>query len=202
LFSDETRKAISDGDFTIVRAQYCVYLPTSDVSVFLQILSIMFAQTIASGKGVTDLATYLGLQFQFWPDRRNHLVKGAMFTKRHGSKTVYSALFYNKRKRVSQMQQGKTLMEVETDTIDNNVRFDMTAHPAGIMEIVTAARKHLTALRKLEPGLFENTLGKAFLDAEPGLPRGGGSGRSTCFRMSARATGSIVGLSRSGSSLR
>jgi hypothetical protein len=61
--------------------------------------------------------------------------------KRHGKKTLFSFCFYDKRKRVADMRQGKSLLPAEAATIRENVRFDITAHGLGIVAIIKAARQ-------------------------------------------------------------
>ena len=62
LFSRRTWQAIEDGDVHVIRSQWCAYLPSSDVSTFLQVITVLFDQTIAHGKGIIQLASHLGFK--------------------------------------------------------------------------------------------------------------------------------------------
>ncbi len=73
-------------------------------------------------------------------------VTGVMLRKRHGKKQLFSIVFYDKRARVAQMHQGKTLTPVEQTTVDEHVRLDVTAHALGIMTLVDEARRKLKRL--------------------------------------------------------
>ncbi len=162
LFSQNTALAIRRGHFTVVRSQWCCYLPTDDVPRFLQFIAVLFGQTITTSDGVVDLASHLGLRFRIFTDRRTQRVTGVLFEKRHGKNAVFSLVLYDKRKRVAQMRQGKTLTDAERTLVSGNVRFDITAHGPGIMEIIAEARRLLKRLRKDSPKLFEE-LGPNFL---------------------------------------
>jgi hypothetical protein len=154
LFGPRSRELIRDGGIHIVRAQWAAYLPTSSVSRFLQLTAILNGQTIAHGNGIIQLATHLGLDFSVYTDPETHEVTGVMLVKRHGKKLVYSIVFYDKRERVAQMRQGKTLTLEEVDAVHSHVRLDITAHSGGIEAIVAAARRRLKNLIKRDPSLF------------------------------------------------
>ena len=91
----------------------------------------------------------MGLRFDDEIDERTTRVTAVKFEKRHGKNSAFSVTFYNKRTRVGQMRQGKTFNTDEEELIDNNVRFDMTAHAIGIMRIIEAARSFLREHREL-----------------------------------------------------
>jgi hypothetical protein len=169
LFRADTRRAIGRGDFEIVRAQFCSYFPTPSVSRFLQTMAILFGQTIGSGTGVVQLADYLGLLFRPFTNPNTNIVTGVMFQKFHGKKPVYSLVFYNKMVRLAQMRQTTSLSKTELTTARNNVRFDMTLHKLGILELISAAQTALKKLRKDEPTLFDNWP-EAFLGQAPRVP--------------------------------
>ena len=59
-------------------------------------------------------------------------ITGIQFQWRHGTKLGASLVFYDKRKRVAQMRQGKTLGPNEKSLVLENVRFDITLHKRGI----------------------------------------------------------------------
>jgi len=156
LFSINARQVIECGDIHVVRAQWASYLPTPDVPRFLQLMTIINAQTIAQGSGVIKLATHLGFEFEYFTDPEGNEVTGVLHIKRHGKKPVYSATFYNKVRRVAQMRQGKTLTRAELDTVHGHVRFDITAHSEGVLALVAAARQNLKRLMKRDPHAFTN----------------------------------------------
>jgi hypothetical protein len=149
LYCEQTRSRIREGRFHLTRAQWCAYLPVPDRVKFLQMLTVLFGQTIGAGSGIINLATHLGLKFTPYTAPVSHAVTGLMLEKRHGNKSVFSIVPYDKVGRIADVRQGKTLDELERATIENNVRFDMTAHSEGIVVIATAARSVLKRWRKL-----------------------------------------------------
>jgi hypothetical protein len=146
LYSKATRNLIRSGRFHLTRAQWCAYLPTADRAKFLQMMTVLYGQTIGAGTGIISLATHLGLKFTRYTDDTNE-VTGLMLEKRYGNKSVFSIVPYDKVKRVADMRQGKTLTEVEHPIIAKHVRFDITAHSEGIVVIAKAAQKRLKAWR-------------------------------------------------------
>ena len=146
LFHPDTAAAIKAGEFRLVRAQWCVYIPTPDVPKFLQLIGVLVGHTIGRGKGLIQIADHLGFEAKVF--RENEAVHGVTLWKRHGKKTLFSFCFYDKRKRVADMRQGKSLLPVEAATIRENVRFDITAHGLGIVAIIKAARKRLRLLQQ------------------------------------------------------
>ena len=166
LFEPETRRAIESGDFAIVHIQWCCYLQ-ADVSRFLQVLSALFYPRGATEVGFSSLAGQMGLRFDDEIDERTTRVTAVKFEKRHGKNSAFSVTFYNKRTRVGQMRQGKTLDPDEEELIDNNVRFDMTAHAIGIMRIIEAARSFLREHRELFTQLPETQRSNDFLSKNP-----------------------------------
>jgi hypothetical protein len=167
LFTPETSKAIAHGDFRIVWTQSCCYFPVENVPKFLQLVTVLFGQTIATSTGIIDLATHLGLNFFLYTDKRTHRVTGVMFHKRHGKKMFASLVLYDKEKRVAQMRQGKTLTTFEAGLIQKNVRFDITLHGPGIMAVIGEARRTLKSRRKQAPNFLESISAKAFLEGTP-----------------------------------
>jgi hypothetical protein len=166
LFHPYTRKTIEFGEIHTVRAQWAGYLPTSDVKQFLQLLGLLFGHTIAKGNGLMQLAQHLGFTFEIYKDKDDLTVTGVMFRKKHGEKPLFSLVFYDKRKRVADMRQSKSLSLVEAQTVVENVRFDITAHSEGVLAIVGAARKHLNVF--LERGFVVGTSwADEFLTDEP-----------------------------------
>ena len=122
------------------------YLPTSDVWKFLQVVGTLYGHTISKGKALIQAANYVGLSFDLYPKAKIEPVSGVMLIKKHGKKSLFSLVFYDKRKRIAQMKQGKSLLPAEATTIRDNVRFDITAHSLGIEAIVKAAQARLKLL--------------------------------------------------------
>jgi hypothetical protein len=143
VFDVATRKAIKTGHVHIVRAQYCAYLPCGDVPHFLQLMAVMFGQTIGDGGGIISLAELLGLEYKLYTNPETHQVTGIMLIKKQGKNPLYSLVFYDKDVRVRQMRQRSSLPIQQVATITENVRFDITLHSLGIKEIVRHAQKWL-----------------------------------------------------------
>src|SRR5271166_1021984 len=122
------------------------YLPTSDVWKFLQVVGTLYGHTISKGKALIQAANYVGLSFDLYPKAKIEPVSGVMLIKKHGKKSLFSLVFYDKRKRIAQMKQGKSLLPAEATTIRENVRFDITAHSLGIEAIVREAQARLKLL--------------------------------------------------------
>jgi hypothetical protein len=166
LFDQPTSDAIERGEAHVVRAQFCAYLPTDDVARFLQILAIMFGQTIASGKGIIQVATHLGFEFTIYTDPKSHRVTGVMLKRKQATKPLFSLVFYDKEVRLRQMRQRKDLPAEETATVLQNVRFDITLHSEGIKTLVRAARRWLKTVPEGE-GDPCGGVRDAFLRPEP-----------------------------------
>jgi hypothetical protein len=167
LYWPYTRRAIEEENFDVVRAQYCSYLPVEDVALFLQFVTIIFSQSIAVGDGVIKIAEHLGLRFSAFADAETHRIVGVLFEKRHGKNSVFSVSFYDKRKRVALMRQGKTLTPVETDLVANNVRVDMTLHGPGILQMIGEAQSVLKRYREKAPQFMDYLPAQQFLEAAP-----------------------------------
>ena len=167
VYWPRTRRLIEEENFDVVRAQYCSYLPVEDVPLFLQFMTLIFSQRIAMGDGVITIAEHLGLRFRAYTDEETHRVVGVLFEKRHGKNSVFSVSFYDKRKRVALMRQGKTLTATETDLVANNVRVDMTLHGPGIIQMIGEAQSALKHHREKLPEFLEDLPAQPFLDAVP-----------------------------------
>jgi hypothetical protein len=148
LYSPVTAMNLKRGNFRIVRAQWAAYLPAKDPTLGLQLLAIIFGQTISRGRGIISLATHLGLRYDLFTDQDTHEVTGMLLRKYQGNKPFYSISLYDKGHRIAQMKQGKTLSEEERRAIETNVRLDVTVHAEGIVAMCQAARGRLRAMQK------------------------------------------------------
>ncbi len=63
LFEASTWTRIREGAVHVVHTQFCSYLPTPDVARYLQGITLLYGQTIATGKGIVNLAKLQGLDF-------------------------------------------------------------------------------------------------------------------------------------------
>jgi hypothetical protein len=158
--------AIQRGEFELVRTQFCCYLPTPNVQRFLQLLTVLYAPLVTEAEGMINLAEHLGLKVKHFTDTK-HRITGIQFQWRHGKKLVTSLVFYDKRKRLAQMRQGKTLSEEEIDLVHENVRFDITLHKRGIEQFVGGARRELAKKRVSAPTFLDDLPAKAFLEGKP-----------------------------------
>jgi hypothetical protein len=165
LFSPPTLQAIQDGDVHVVRSQWAAYLP-ADVPAFLQMLVVLYEQTIAHGPRIIQLATHLGLTFTRYPPQTNRPLTGVLLQKRQGNKLQYSLSFYDKAARVAQMRQGRTLTRIEDSTIRRHVRFDVTVHSAGVLTLVGEAIRRLRQMLPEKPQYFRK-FARRFLNEAP-----------------------------------
>jgi hypothetical protein len=165
VFSPRTLRAIKRGDVHVVRSQWASYLP-ADVPVFLQTLPVLFEQTIAHGPGVIQLATHLGLSFKKYSRTATRPLTGVLLQKHQGNKLQYSLGFYDKRARVAQMRQGRSLTPVEGNTIRRHARFDVTVHSAGILTFVGEAIRRLRQMLPEKPQYFRK-FARRFLNEPP-----------------------------------
>jgi hypothetical protein len=165
LFSPQTLRAIKEGNVHVTRSQWAGYLPT-DVPAFLQMLVVLYQQTIAHGQGIIQLATHLGLAFARYPPQTNRPLTGVMLQKRQGSKLQYSLSFYDKKARVAQMRQGRTLTRIEHSAIRRHVRFDVTVHSAGVLTLVGEAIRRLRRMLPEKPQYFRK-FARRFLTETP-----------------------------------
>jgi hypothetical protein len=120
-----------------------------DVPKFLQLLVVLYKQTITHGKGIIQLATHLGLTFTRYPPTGP--LTGVKFQKRQGNKLQYSLSFYDKAVSVARMRQGCTLSQVEATMVRSHVRFDVTIHSAGVLTLVGEACRRLREMLKKRP---------------------------------------------------
>jgi len=164
LFSCQTLQAIKDGDVHVVRSQWAAYLP-ADVRAFLQLLVVLYDQTIAYKQGIIQLATHLGLIFTRYP--AIGALTGVKFQKHQGNKLQYSVSFYDKAARVAQMRQGRSLTLLEATTVRDHVRLDVTVHSAGVLTLVGEARRRLPRLLQKRPKYLDVKSAQRFLTEEP-----------------------------------
>jgi hypothetical protein len=168
LFDADTKLAIERGDFHLVRVQWAAAKRVSAVARFLQLLTVVYDQTIARGWGIISNATHLGLEFEPFIDRETHRLTGVLFRKRHGTKLVFSVSVYDKQARLNQMHQDLGgLTEEQKVTVKESVREDITAHSEGILIIVHKARRKLDAWGDEGLKFFDFLSPEVFLREEP-----------------------------------
>jgi len=155
LFDQSTRESIQEGAAHIVRTQLAGYLPTPDVPEFLKGLGVLYGQTIASGKGISNLAKFQGLVFEKpYVEASSGEVTSILVIKPQGKKPSISVLFYNKEARLRQIRQRKGLPEPKAATVKKNARLDMTLHSLGVKAVVRRARGRLKEMLKEDPDIF------------------------------------------------
>jgi len=154
LFADNTWAAIMGGDIRIGRAQWDAHLTTRDRDRFLQLMTIIFAQPIASGKGAIKLATHLGLAFSAKTDAVTHQVVCVTLKKLQGRTPLYSVTFSCKDLRVGEMSQNEVVPAVETAAVPKNVRLEIIAYPEGIKAIISKGLERLESLINRDPEFF------------------------------------------------
>jgi hypothetical protein len=140
-----SRARIREGDFRLRRVQWATYLPTPDRKRFLQLLSVMYGQTIARGNGVIGLARHLGLECQYYHCKGSDELSGLVLQSFWGNAAVSSVSFYDKRYWVAHKRQWGTLTAEERAIVEDNIRVDMTLQPEGIVSICSAAKRHALA---------------------------------------------------------
>ena len=114
LFDPATWARIEEGAVHIVSTQNCAYLPSPNVSKDLKGLTVLFGQTIATGMGIINLATLLGLRFDGpYVDPHTHAVETVLVVKTQGKKPTISVSFYDKDARSRQMRQRSGLSRFE-----------------------------------------------------------------------------------------
>ena len=164
LFSRQTLRAIQDGDVHVTRFQEAAYLPCHALA-FLQLLVVLYEQTIAHKNGIIQLAKHLRFRFTRYP--KTGPVNGVMLEKDQGNKKQYSISFYDKAVEVARMRQGRTLTPIEEAIVHCHVRLDITVHSAGILTLVGEARRRLPQLLKRHPKYLDAQSAHRFLTEPP-----------------------------------
>ena len=84
-----------------VRTQFCAYLPSPNVAESLKGLTVLFGQTIATGKGVINLAKLLDLEFEKpYVDPQTSQVTAVLIVKTQAkSRGFWCAIFFEKEAR-------------------------------------------------------------------------------------------------------
>ena len=170
LFDAETKLAIERGDIHLVRVQWAATkaVKISFFPPFLQLVTVVYDQTIARGSGIISIATHLGLEFEPYIDRETHHVTGGLFRKLYGRKPVFSASLYDKQVRSDQMQQDLGILtEAQAVTVKESVREDITLHSEGIIVIAKKAQKQLESWGKEGLKFFDFIAPDDFLSQEP-----------------------------------
>ena len=166
LFSDRTLRAIQEGDVHVTRSQWAAYLPAA-VRAFLQLLVVLYDQTIAHKQGIIQLAEHLRLTFKRFPPEAARALTGVMLQKKQGNKKQYSISFYDKAVEVARMRQGRTLTRLEAAIIRRHVRLDMTVHSAGVLTLIGEPRRRLPRLLQKRPNYLDAKSAQRFLTEEP-----------------------------------
>jgi hypothetical protein len=168
LFDPPTWARIEEGAMHVVRTQFCAYLPSPNVSEDLKGLTVLYGQTIATGKGIINLATLRGLRFEkTYTDPHTHEVESVLVVKTQGKKSMISADFYNKDARSRDVRQRKGLSDSKAATVDENVRVDITLHSLGVKAVVRQARMRLKQMSKEAQALMTRISPEEFLSGEP-----------------------------------
>jgi len=132
-------------------------------------MAILIAANLSSRLSryrMINLAEHLGMKVKHFTDKK-HRITGIQFQWRHSTKPVTSLVFYDKRKRVAQMRQGKTLSQEEIGLVHENVRFDITLHKRGIEQFIGGARKELEKKRASAPTFLNDLPAKSFIGGKP-----------------------------------
>jgi hypothetical protein len=114
LFDGQTRLAIERGEIHLVRVQWAAtkHVRGEEIPQFLQLVCVIYGQTIARGEGIISNATHLGLEFNPYTNSETHIVNGVLFKKCHGAKPQFSVSLYDKRVRLEQMHQDSVALSV------------------------------------------------------------------------------------------
>ena len=127
LFESE----INPESIRIHRIQWGAFLPVSDPRRFLQLLPILYEQTVCRDQGVVKLAADLGLTLKYSTDPRTNEVTVVTIEKLNGRKKLFAVKF-------SMSGLG------EHDTEDgSDVQLAITAYTDGILMLARSARKKL-----------------------------------------------------------
>jgi len=168
LFEGKAKQAIERGEVHLVRVQWATAKRVKNISQFLQLICVIYGQTIARGQGIISNATHLGLEFEPYPDLETHLVNGVKFRKLYGTKPLFSVSLYDKGASLEQKHQSlESLSVAEVKTVNGTVREDITAHSEGILLIVKAAQRKLRDLGADDLKLFDFISPEVFLAEEP-----------------------------------
>jgi hypothetical protein len=169
LFDAATRLVIKRGDLHLVRVQYAATKAAPNVTVFLQVGTVIYGQTKARGQGIVNNAKDLGLRFKPYalPDPDDDRLSGFRLQKLHGTKLHVSVSFYDKLIRLQQMHQEGTLTPAEAETVDRSVREDITAHSTFIQYIAEAAQKKLRRMSEADRKFFDLISPEEFLQGTP-----------------------------------
>jgi hypothetical protein len=168
LFEGKAKADIERGEIHLVRAQWAAAKPVKNISQFLQLICVIYGQTIARGEGIISNSSHLGMEFEPYPDLETHLVNGVKFRKFYGNKPLFSVSLYDKRANLEQKHQSLENFTVsEVKTVDGTVREDITAHSEGILVIVKAAQRQLRGWGAKGRKYFDFIKPDLFLGEEP-----------------------------------
>ena len=144
LFSDRTLRAIKHGDVHVVRSQWAAYLP-ADVRAFLQLLVVLYDQTIAHKQGIIQLATHLGLTFIRYPPT-GPLTGVKLAEAIRGTSCNILSPSTTRRWRSLGCARVALSRGSRRTTVRRHVRLDVTVHSAGVLTLVGEARRRLPRL--------------------------------------------------------
>jgi hypothetical protein len=125
------------------RIQWDAFLPVSDPRRFLQLLPILYEQTVIDDQGVVKLAADLGLSLKYSTDPQTSEVTAVTIEKLNGRKKLFAVKF-------SMSGLG------DRGTNDSSeVRLAITAYSDGIWKLARSARRKLATLTASDPERFE-----------------------------------------------
>jgi hypothetical protein len=149
LFDAETQRAIEECRIHIEQLNWRATLSTPDPASFLKLLPAMYGHTIGEGDSFIQLAGYLGLKLDFQGEAKGKRLRDVTLSKRHGTKSLYTIRF-------SPHHDDRTSGNVEGDVVgarssSSGVRVNITAHRAGLADMVSKGRGRLEDLREVDP---------------------------------------------------
>jgi hypothetical protein len=152
VFGAETQTAIDDGQIRVAQLSWVADLPARDPASFLRLLPAMYGHTIGDGDSYVQLASHLGLKFEFRPDSKRNAVADVTLKKLHGRKPLYTIRFSNYEHDADQTSANNGVAVAEAEAVPKYVRLKVTAHGDGVAAILSKARQRLESLQKVDPG--------------------------------------------------
>jgi hypothetical protein len=131
----------------IHRIQWDAFLLSSNPHRFLQLLPLLYGQSVSSDRGVRSVAGPVGLECKFTTGSQTNEVMAVTLEKLHGRKKLFAVKFSISGRAESEKYASK------------EIRLGITAYTDGIDMLVRAARKRLTKLIESDPKRFEPSKG-------------------------------------------